>query len=697
MLADDPPGRVGSLDYLSGEVAYALRGGAGDPTVSSWLHADFNQPVSEDMSVQTGRLARARVRIGPNAIELASETVLDVLNLTDQLFEASLRQGRIYLRVRNLQEGERVEIEIPTGSFWLLKPGAYDIDAGAEDRPARIAVFDGAARFVNVNADLSVEPAQEALVSGPYPATVTVGPLPPGSMPATPGPEPNPDRPEDSAATTQSDEFLVWAMASEFNPEQPQSAQYVSGEMTGHERLDAYGRWETHRQYGPIWFPTAVPADWAPYRFGHWKSIAPWGWTWIDDQPWGFAPFHYGRWVRVGERWAWAPGARVKRPVYAPALVAFLETADPPAAPRVAEPAVGWFPLAPGEAYIPWYAAGPAYVERVNLIFPVQYRDNPGSERREPAAQAGLAEFANRRFATVVQRDAFAYGRPVMREIVRVPEDRLMHAAIAREAPRIVPAMARPMAASFGMRSETHGLSPAMAAPGAPRATSPAGLQQAPSGQRSLRGEPQGRAATTTSPQRVSPDHPNSPGLLPNAGAHAFARPPEPHAAQHAQPPGVPHSAQPNPQLTRPEALQAPIPGRQYARPDVPHSAAPAPQYGRPEVPHAPGPRYGRPEVPHPTPSAGQGMMPQHGRPEVFHTPAPAYHAAAPQYGRPQVAQPAAAMPRMGGPQMVRPGAPAVSSRSTPAGAAKGGSQIAARPAAPARPAGGGSNAQKKK
>ena len=216
-------------------------------------------------------------------------------------------------------------------------------------------------------------------------------------------------------------------MASEFNPEQPQSAQYVSREMTGHERLDAYGRWETHRQYGPIWFPTAVPADRAPYRFGHWKSIAPFGdGPGSTTSPGGSRRCITAAGFASASGRAWAAG----RPRQTAGLthrrwLPFSKTASP-TAPRVAEPPVGWFPLAPGEAYIPWYAAGPAYVERVNLIFrfPIRF-GRPGPNAREPAAQAGRAEFANRRFATVVQRDAFAYGRPVMREIVRVPEDRL--------------------------------------------------------------------------------------------------------------------------------------------------------------------------------------------------------------------------------------------------------------------------------
>ena len=58
--------------------------------------------------------------------------------------------------------------------------------------------------------------------------------------------------------------------------------------------------------------PTSVAVDWAPYSVGHWAYIRPWGWTWVDAAPWGFAPFHYGRWVHVGgpHGWGWIPGRR---------------------------------------------------------------------------------------------------------------------------------------------------------------------------------------------------------------------------------------------------------------------------------------------------------------------------------------------------------------------------------------------------
>ncbi len=432
-LAEDPPLRVGSLNYISGEVRFSLRGESGEPGEAeglAWKDADFNQPVCQDMSLQTGPMARARIRIGPNAIQMSNDTVLHMLNLSDQLIEASIRQGRIYLQLGQLGPGESVELEIPRGSLWLLQAGSYDIEAGSAEQPTRIVVFDGKARFVGGQADVAIGAGEEAQVAGTYPAVTTsvhapavaapaastaaATPPPPsrqtdasnqtglsnqanlsqaaappapsepgrvaaGGPPAAPaeaGPPSNPSRvqlasAEPGASGGQSDDFLFWAQQSNNsagNSRPQQSARYVSAATTGYDELDRYGDWRTLPDTGAVWFPNSVPPDWAPYRFGHWDSIEPWGWTWVDDQPWGFAPFHFGRWINVDGRWGWAPGAVDPHPVYAPALVAFIAPPDASGGGAGDQPDVGWFPLGPGDAYAPWYAAGPAYVERVNVV-----------------------------------------------------------------------------------------------------------------------------------------------------------------------------------------------------------------------------------------------------------------------------------------------------------------------------------------
>jgi len=113
------------------------------------------------------------------------------------------------------------------------------------------------------------------------------------------------------------DGFDSWASGRDRVEDQSASANYVSRDMTGYEDLDGNGNWSYVAGYGMAWSPTGVAAGWAPYRFGHWAWVGPWGWTWVEDEPWGFAPFHYGRWAFAGGAWMWVPGRAWCADVYA--------------------------------------------------------------------------------------------------------------------------------------------------------------------------------------------------------------------------------------------------------------------------------------------------------------------------------------------------------------------------------------------
>ena len=65
--------------------------------------------------------------------------------------------------MRQLLEGEKIEIDLPRGAVWILEPGIYDVDAGGGDQPERIAVFEGSARFIG--GTLDVRSGRVALVS----------------------------------------------------------------------------------------------------------------------------------------------------------------------------------------------------------------------------------------------------------------------------------------------------------------------------------------------------------------------------------------------------------------------------------------------------------------------------------------------------------------------------------------------------
>ncbi len=130
--------------------------------------------------------------------------------------------------------------------------------------------------------------------------------------------------------------------------------------MVGYEDLGDSGTWRSTPDYGEVWVPSGVSSGWAPYQSGQWSWVEPWGWTWVDDEPWGFAPFHYGRWAFVNGYWGWCPGPAAAAPVFAPALVAWVGFGG-------VGVDVGWFPLGPRDVYIPAYGASAAYVTRINV------------------------------------------------------------------------------------------------------------------------------------------------------------------------------------------------------------------------------------------------------------------------------------------------------------------------------------------
>jgi hypothetical protein len=377
----DPPGRVARLNLAEGAVSFAPAEAAGYSASNAWTPALLNRPLTRGDRLWTGPRARSELHIGSSALRMNEATSLDFLALDDNTTQLRLAQGTIQLRVRALFEGQRLEIDTPNLAFVIYQPGNYRLDVNPASDTTRVVAQSGSGMIYGDNGvSLMLGSQQQGTFSGTQLA------------PAAPG------------AAVQ-DRFDLWAADRDRREDQSISARYVPRETIGYQQLDSYGDWQQDPAYGAVWLPRAVPVNWAPYRAGHWDWISPWGWTWVDDAPWGFAPFHYGRWAQIGPRWAWVPGQLPPRPVYAPALVAFVGGSNwslaigSGAAPR---PALGWFPLAPGEAFRPAYRASPRYVSRVNNIVNNTVNvTNIYRYQRQPAA------------VTAASRDDFARG-PLM-------------------------------------------------------------------------------------------------------------------------------------------------------------------------------------------------------------------------------------------------------------------------------------------
>ena len=335
----DPPSRVARLNYMQGQVSF--RPGS----VDEWTNATLNYPLYNGDHLWTEMSAGAELHIGSTAIRMGSETALAILNLDDRMVQLSLTGGALSIRLRTLGEGESFEVDTPNSAVTLLRPGEYRFTVDENNAVTVVTVRGGDAEVTGGGRAASVHARETARFTGADDSLSNV-----------------------IASADPPDGFDRWCLDRDRREDQSESVRYVGRETIGYEDLDANGSWRQVPEYGWVWSPRVVAAGWAPYRFGHWAWVEPWGWTWIDDAPWGFAPFHYGRWAHYGGGWVWVPGAVVARPVYAPALVAFVGGSHFSMAVSFGGGGgVAWFPLGPREVYRPAYHVSDVYVRNVNV------------------------------------------------------------------------------------------------------------------------------------------------------------------------------------------------------------------------------------------------------------------------------------------------------------------------------------------
>jgi hypothetical protein len=384
MAQADPPSRVARLNYLEGAAVFAP---AGD---NEWIDAVLNRPLTRGDRVWTDKGSRAELQVGSSAVRMDGQAHLEIMALDDHSAQLSVTQGTVYVRVRSLPDGENFEIDTPNLAYRAAYPGDYRIDVNTNTGTTRVTIHSGTGAVYG-------ESGQVLTLGGGQQITFRSRDL--TQMAAQESP------PQDN--------FDRWAADRNRREDQSVSARYVPREVVGYQQLDAHGQWVQDATYGPVWFPQGLAAHWAPYRTGYWEWISPWGWTWIDAAAWGFAPFHYGRWAMIDSRWAWVPGRLALKPVYAPALVAFIGGASG---------GVAWFPLAPGEPWQPGYRASPLYMSNVNGSQSVP-ADATYAFQRKPEA------------LTSISAEDFHRGQPVRAGWLRVAANALTNAQIVPPPP----------------------------------------------------------------------------------------------------------------------------------------------------------------------------------------------------------------------------------------------------------------------
>ncbi|MBV8844060.1 MAG: hypothetical protein JO307_14725 [Bryobacterales bacterium] len=596
---DDPPGRAARLSYISGTVSFQ------PGSVEDWVPATLNRPLTTGDRLWTEAGARAEMHIGSAGIRLNGRTNFAFMNLDDRTTQVQVSLGTVSVRLRRLADDESFEIDTPQMALTLLRPGEYRVEVN-EAGDATIASVRGGEAEANVASQaVAIHPREQLRVMGA-------------------------DQPVlDTRTIPASDAFDNWCSDRDRREDMSESARHVSRDIPGYADLDGNGAWREYPDYGWVWSPTVVVAGWAPYHYGHWAWIAPWGWTWVDDAPWGYAPFHYGRWVFVGGGWGWVPGPVVPRPVYAPALVAWV--GGPSFSVGIAVgggPAVGWFPLGPREVWVPAYRYSPAYIERVNVT-------NTVIVNRTVINNINVTNvtYVNRTVpgaVTVVPQNAMTVGRPVAVAAVRVTPD-----VVARAEVRNVSVVAPERTAVLGPRVQASAAPPAavvnraVVARQTPPPPAPAFAQQ----QQMLRqnpGQPVPRSSLAEIQQR----------------APAQSGSPRQAIRQVGPPPSAPAQVrQNNPAASTPgQPAQAQPPNRRSSGEPPAGQATQAPAQQQPEFRRNPTPQQAQPQPQAPArPQPTDRQTPAQQQPEFRRNPAP--QQAQPQQQAPARPQPTSRQP----------------------------------------------------
>jgi hypothetical protein len=642
---DDPPGRVARLGYMQGSVSFQPAG------ESDWVQAVPNRPMTTGDKLWVDQDSRAEVELGSAVIRLAANTGFSFLNLDDRTMQIQLTSGSVNISVRRLNRDDVFEVDTPNQAFSVLQPGRYRVEASGDGNYTVVSVREGEGESTGNGQTYTLHAGQRGTFSGTESLNADVVEIG--------GP----------------DEFDNWAYSRDRRHEGSRSAQYLSHDVVGYEDLDDYGDWRDDSNYGHVWFPTRVSAGWAPYREGHWDWISPWGWTWVDDASWGYAPFHYGRWVTVGGRWGWVAGPVNVVPVYAPALVVFLGAGGIGFGGNV-----GWFPLGPREVYVPSYHVSRGYMNRVNIsnttVNNTTITNVYNTTIVNKSTNITNVVYVNKNVAgavTAVPQRAFVNAQPVAREAVAVNAREMASGPVSSRA-TVAPSRESVLGSRANSAGHVAAPPPAVAsrqviakAPPPPPPVPFARQQQALAahpGQPLARHEVQTlRPANTPAAQPMvklaPPGKPatpnmgrlgNQPGNSPNAGrlGQPANTPPANRPGNQPAPnerPGATNPAQPNtrpeppsrPEANQPAPITRPEPNRPEANqpapitrpePNRPEANQPAP-IARPEPPNRPEANQPapitRPEPNRPTepparidrpPSAQPNSRPEPNRPE---------------------------------------------------------------------------------
>jgi len=329
-----------------------------------WAPASINMPLNEGDRLWVPENSRLEIQVhGGVYIRADEQSSIDILSLSSDAMQLYMDHGHLY--IHNRRGGiQTVQIDTPQSSIRSYDNSIMLLDV-EEDSTTEVQSLKG---YVYAES----REGKTRISSG---SALTL----------------RPDGTAELAPIGTSDEWETWNRDLDLQlMTVGESSRYLPDALQQYSSdFDQNGRWIYVNEYGYIWNPTVIASEWAPYREGYWRLISG-HYAWISHEPWGWVPFHYGRWAHVmGIGWCWVPPS-IDDIYWGPGYVGWVNTPE----------YVAWVPLAPGEIYYGYGYYGPRSVNittiGINAIV------------AKPFINAPIFHSV-----TVVKRDAFGTRRPV--------------------------------------------------------------------------------------------------------------------------------------------------------------------------------------------------------------------------------------------------------------------------------------------
>jgi hypothetical protein len=289
--SDPAPDRAARLSYLDGSVSVLPTG------AQEWSKGFLNRPLTSGDQLWSDTSSRAELELGGVVVRVSGNSEISVLDYSAQGLQLGVGVGTVDVALHDASSNQSFEVDTPEVAITLQRDGDYRVNVDL-DGTTTVLVRSGSTHLSAKSGEgISLRDGQGVVFA-------TDGSL-------------------DVADARTADNFDRWCAQRDAQWQHDNSqASYVADDVPGAEQLNDAGQWNNQPDYGDVWFPNQVSAGWAPYQNGRWAWVRPWGWTWIDKAPWGFAPYHYGRWININGRWGWLPPPLHAHPNFSASLIA---------------------------------------------------------------------------------------------------------------------------------------------------------------------------------------------------------------------------------------------------------------------------------------------------------------------------------------------------------------------------------------